>query len=51
LPKVALNAIQSLNMKNYINLDKIFHKSMKELYIDAYNFHTQLYNEQLSSYL
>lgn len=38
-------------MKNYINLDKIFHKSMKELYIDAYNFHTQLYNEQLSSYL
>lgn len=24
---------------------------MKELYLDAYNFHTQLYNEHLAGYL
>lgn len=51
LIKMTINAIQYLNLKGYISIDKVFYKSMKELYIDAYNYHTQLYNESLATYL
>lgn len=44
LIKLVINAVQSLNVKAHLNIDKIFQRSMKELYNDAYNFHTQLYN-------
>jgi hypothetical protein len=44
LTKIIVNAVQHLNLKGHLNIDKLYHKSMKELYIDAYNFHTQLYN-------
>lgn len=51
LIKLSVNAVQHLNLKNYLNIDKLFRKSMKELYYDAYNYHTQLYNETLIGYL
>ena len=51
LTKLAINAVQSLNVKGHLHLSKIFQRSMKELYLDAYNFHTQLYNEHLAGYL
>lgn len=44
LVKLTVNAVQYLNLRGYLNVDKIFSKSMKELYVEAYNFHTQLYN-------
>jgi hypothetical protein len=51
LVKLAINAVQSLNIKGHLQIDKICSRSMKELYVDAYNFHTQLYNEHLAEYL
>lgn len=51
LIKLTINTVQYLNLKGYLKIDKIFHKSMKELYIEAYNFHTQMYNETLIEYL
>jgi len=43
LTKLFVNAVQQLNIKGRLNLDKLYVHSMKELYIDAYNFHIQLY--------
>ena len=31
--KLLINAAQNLNLKNYMNIEKIFVKSMKELYL------------------
>ena len=44
LMKLTVNGVQYLNLKGYFNIEKIFVKSMKELYVEAYNFHTQMYN-------
>lgn len=51
LIKLTINAVQYLNLKGYLKIDKIFNKSMKELYSEAYNFHTQMYNDTLIEYL
>lgn len=51
LNKLIVNAIQQLNIKNYLNIEKIYKKSMKELYIDAFKYHTELYNENLIQFL
>ena len=36
LTKLVVNAVQQLNLKGYFNIDKLYYKSTKELYIDAY---------------
>lgn len=51
LVKLLVNATQSLNLKGYLSLDKVFLKSTRELYHDAYHFHTALYNQLLAARL
>jgi hypothetical protein len=51
LIKLVVNAIQGLNLKGHMNIDKIGQRSLKELYVEAYEYHTQLYNESLAGYL
>lgn len=36
LVKLAVNAVQSLNVKSELNLDRIGRRSLKELYEEAY---------------
>ncbi len=43
LSKLIVNAVQSLNIKDKINITKIINRTVKELGISSYNFHTQLY--------
>lgn len=44
LVKMVVNAVQSLNVKGELALDRISRRSLKELYEEAYEYHTQLYN-------
>ena len=44
LVKLAVNAIQSLNVKGGLQLDRIARRSLTELYEEAYEYHTQLYD-------
>lgn len=40
LMKMAVNAVQSLNVKGELALDRISRRSLKELYEEAYEYHT-----------
>jgi hypothetical protein len=51
LVKMAVNAVQSINVKGELALDRISRRSLKELYEEAYEYHTQLYNEHLAGFL
>ena len=51
LSKLVVNVAQCLNLKSDINVDKIFLKSIKQLYQQAYKYHTELYNKKMLDYI